>query len=274
MNRLNAFAISLCFMLVFSLVADAAILTSTASSDGGSVISRTETSMERSSSQMTFGPNWSGSYTYDGSTSGTVTVGRTIYDSTAEARAIDRNYISTDRTVINDVASLSYDGAGMAADQKNVPTGICDTDLSVGLGNTTLDSVYPYQQRFDGEVIATTNGYSEYQAGVLAADEVVGVSGRLIDDMGYSTMSGHLIASADKGFDNNKSVDNWAMTHKSDYMLSGEPGKKGIDSAIDFSWDGFSDAYDEILNESVVDKTLNESRNGTYPMNMTFSEES
>lgn len=210
-------------------------------------------SMERADGGLnwpTFGANNTGSpYTYDGSQTSVLTLGRSSMKRESKIDQTSSNFYAAQGTVAGDYMINAEDTAGMLNIQPNEPEQMCDSEgFLAGSGAT---GSYPVSESYEGKTGVIIHGGGVYESEVGLNDGDVHLSGASdIVTKGY--LYGNVHSTSMKGFDKNSTGLNAVTTEDINY--------KGGTAAIDGKEEEFhgyftndyatvTTAYDELIEE-------------------------
>lgn len=250
---------------------------------GGSMTYSHTVSMERGDNGLNwpaFGANNTGSpYTYDGSQTSVVTLGRTSMKRDAKIDHTSGNFYAAEGSVAGDYMINAEDTAGMLNIQPNEPEQMCDSEGF--LAGTGATGSYPISESYEGKTGVIIHGGGVYESEIGLNDGDVHLSGASdIATKGY--LYGNVHTTSMKGFDKNSTGLNAVTTE--DINFIGRTAINGTEEEFHgyFTKDykTFTDSYDDLIediekkdsttitsisaeriNETVNESTINETVN-------------
>jgi hypothetical protein len=226
--------------------------TTTVYASGGSITYSHVVSMERADGGLnwpTFGANNTGSpYTYDGSQTSVLTLGRSSMKRESKIDQTSSNFYAAQGSVAGDYMINAEDTAGMLNIQPNEPEQMCDSEgFLAGSGAT---GSYPVSESYDGKTGVIIHGGGVYESEVGLNDGDVHLSGASdIVTKGY--LYGNVHSVSMKGFDKNSTGLNAVTTEDINYK--GGTALNGTEEEFHgyFKQDyaTATTAYDELIEE-------------------------
>lgn len=255
---------------------------------GGSTTYSHTVSMERSNDGLNwplFGPNNTGSpYTYDGSQTSVVTLGRTSMKRESKVDTSSGNFYAAQGSVAGDYMINAEDTAGMLNIQPNEPESMCDSEGF--LAGTGATGSYPVSESYEGKTGVIIHGGGVYESEVGLDDGNVHLSGASdIVTKGY--LYGNVHTTSMKGFDKNSTGLNAEITEHVNAIgrtaVNGE--EEEFHGYFTKDHDTFTDGYDELIEEITkepetvtsisadrVDETINSTTNETVNQTVNTTE--
>lgn len=234
--------------------------TTTVYASGGSMTYSHTVSIERADGGLkypVFGTNNTGSpYTYDGSQTSVLTLGRSSMKRESKVDTTDSNFYAAQGSVAGDHMINAEDTAGMLNIQPNEPEQMCDSEgFLAGSGAT---GSYPMSESYEGRTGVIIHGGGAYESEVGLNDGDVHLSGASdIVTKGY--LYGNVHTTSMKGFDKNGTGLNAVTTE--DINFIGRTAVNGTEEEFHgyFTKDytSFTDAYDELIDDIVAKQQTN-----------------
>jgi hypothetical protein len=219
---------------------------------GGSITYSHVVSMERADGGLNwpaFGANNTGSpYTYDGSRTSVLTLGRSSMKRESKIDQTSSNFYAAQGSVAGDYMINAEDTAGMLNVQPNEPEQMCDSEgFLAGSGAT---GSYPVSESYEGKTGVIIHGGGVYESEVGLNDGDVHLSGASdIVTKGY--LYGNVHSTSMKGFDKNSTGLNAVTTEDINYK--GGTALNGTEEEFHgyFTNDyaTVTTAYDELIEE-------------------------
>ena len=250
-------ALLVCSFMVMPILGGS---TTTIYASGGSMTYSHTVSMERADGGLNwpaFGANNTGSpYTYDGSQTSVLTLGRSSMKRESKVDTTDSNFYAAQGSVAGDYMINAEDTAGMLNIQPNEPEQMCDSEgFLVGSGTT---GSYPVSESYEGKTGVIIHGGGVYESEVGLTDGDVHLSGVSdITTKGY--LYGNVHTTSMKGFDKNGTGLNAVTTEDINFI-----GRTAIDGKEEEfhgyftkDYESFTDAYDELIDDIVAKQQTN-----------------
>jgi len=230
------------FCLILCSFPSSAVISSSAYSNGGSIILNSEECYETSNDLMRFGTS-NDSYLYNGKSQTIVSLGRTGVQ-------------KTDTTRVETLGMLNaFDTVGMFATQTNSPETPCDENNF--LINGTDSSRYPETQTAEGMWGLMGSGPgTTYESEIVTNGKTVGASVQGTTPQGYlyEDAYGALYA----GLNKSETILQYSY-YRHDHGLLSSDENKSLDAGYDWLWDT---SAEEIVNDTPANETGNETVEG------------